>query len=133
MLIVLWQVQYSIRGFWVARIIYNFCCEFEERRSRNGGTSTPRPYWTPDIPMERLTEHERTSIAEQIRKLVSGFSLTYTWLIRRLSDEGLTTDKFEMSATLAGVRTGSKADEILRRSLCILKEYQALMDSGGGL
>ena len=37
------------------------------------------------------------------------------------------TDKFEMSATLAGVRTGSKADEILRRSLSILREYQERM------
>lgn len=95
------------------------------------GTPTPRPYWTPDAPVVRLTEPERKDYAEEVRQLVSNFSLTYTWLIHRLSDEGLMTDKFEMSATLAGVRTGSKADEILRRSLCILKEYQALMGSGG--
>ena len=92
-----------------------------------GATPTPRPYWTPDAPVVRLSEPERTSIAEQIRTLVEGFSLTYTWLIRQLSDEGLMTDKFEMSATLAGVRTGSKADEILRRSLSILREYQERM------
>lgn len=91
------------------------------------GNPTPRPYWTPDVPVIRLTEQERTSIAEQIRTLVEGFSLTYTWLIRQLSDEGLMTDKFEMSATLAGVRTGDKADEILRRSLSILREYQERM------
>lgn len=92
-----------------------------------GATPTPRPYWTPDAPVVRLSEPERTSIAEQIRTLVEGFSLTYTWLIRQLSDEGLMTDKFEMSATLAGVRTGSKADEILRRSLSILQEYEERM------
>lgn len=97
------------------------------------GTPTPRPYWTPDTPVVRLTEHERSSFAEQIRTLVENFSLTYTWLIHRLSDDGLMTDKFEMSATLSGVRTGSKADEILRRSLCILKEYQAHMGSAGNL
>ena len=92
-----------------------------------GATPTPRPYWTPDAPVVRLSEPERTNIAEQIRTLVESFSLTYTWLIRQLSDEGLMTDKFEMSATLAGVRTGSKADEILRRSLSILREYQERM------
>ena len=92
-----------------------------------GATPTPRPYLTPDAPVVRLSEPERTSIAVQIRTLVEGFSLTYTWLIRQLSDEGLMTDKFEMSATLAGVRTGSKADEILRRSLSILREYQERM------
>ena len=91
------------------------------------GTPTPRPYWTPETPVVRLTEQERTKYAEQIREKVADCSLTYTWLIRRLSDEGLSTDKFEMSATLSGVRTGCKADEILRRSLDILHEYQERM------
>lgn len=93
------------------------------------GTPTPRPYWTPDAPVVRLTEQERTKYAEQIREMVVDSSLTYTWLIRRLSDEGLITDKFEMSATLSCVRTGCKADEILRRSLDILREYQERMGS----
>lgn len=91
------------------------------------GTPTTRPYWTPDTPVVRLTEQERTKYAEQIREMVTRWSLTFTWLIRQLSDEGLMTDKFEMSATLSGVRTGSKADEILRRSLDILREYQERM------
>ena len=91
------------------------------------GNPTPRPYWTPDAPVIRLTEQERMSYREQIRELVTGASLTFTWLIRQLSDEGLMTDKYEMSATLSGVRTGDKADEILRRSLSILREYQARM------
>lgn len=72
------------------------------------GNPTPRPYWTPDVPVVRLTEQERTSYREQIRELVAGASLTFTWLIRQLSDEGLMTDKYEMSATLSGVRTGEK-------------------------
>ena len=74
-----------------------------------------------------LSMRDRSSYAEQIRDKISHFTLTYAWLIHRLSDEGLLTDKFEMSATLAGVRTGSKADEILRRSLSILREYQERM------
>lgn len=95
------------------------------------GNHTPRPYWTPDAPVIRLTEQERTSYREQIRELVTGASLTFTWLIRQLSDEGLMTDKYEMSATLSGVRTGDKADEILRRSLDILHQYQMRMGSCG--
>ena len=62
---------------------------------------------------------------------MAGASLTFTWLIRQLSDEGLMTDKYEMSATLSGVRTGDKADEILRLSLDILHRYQMQMGSCG--
>lgn len=43
------------------------------------GTPTPRPYWTPDAPVVRLTEQERTKYAEQIREMVVDSSLTYTW------------------------------------------------------
>lgn len=127
MLIVLWQVQYSIRDFPLQGLFITFVVNRMKGGNTMGANPTPRPYWTPDAPVVRLSEPERTSIAEQIRTLVENFSLTYTWLIRQLSDEGLMTDKFEMSATLAGVRTGSKADEILRRSLSILREYQERM------
>lgn len=72
-----------------------------------------------------LSMRDRSSYAEQIRDKISRFTLTYAWLIHRLSDEGLLTDKFEMSATLSGTRIGPKADEILRRSLDILNEYEA--------
>ena len=66
------------------------------------GNPTPHPYWTPDVPVIRLTEQERTSYREQIRELVTGASLTFTWLIRQLSDEGLMTDKYEMLTFLNG-------------------------------
>lgn len=72
----------------------------------------------------RLTVDERKEYAAEIKRMVSAFSLTYTWLIRQLSDEGLITDKFEMSSTLAGTRTGDKPDQILQRSLGILLRYQ---------
>ena len=95
------------------------------------GTPTPRPYRTPDAPVIRLTEQEQKKIREQIKKLVARENLTFTWLIRQLFDEGVMTDKYEMSATLSGVRTGDKADEILRRSLDILHRYQMRMGSCG--
>lgn len=95
------------------------------------GTPNRRPYWTGTATVP-LTEDERNDFAAQIKEMVSDFTLTYTWLIRRLSDEGLFTDKFEMSATLSGTRRGEKADEILRRSLDILHEYDERMGSCEG-
>ena len=92
------------------------------------GTPNRRSYWTGTVTVP-LTEDERNDFAAQIKEMVSDFTLTYTWLIRRLSDEGLLTDKFEMSATLSGTRRGDKADEILRRSLDILHEYRKRMGS----
>jgi hypothetical protein len=127
MLIVLWQVQYSIRDFSFQGLFLTLVVNRRKEVALMAGTPTTRPYWTPDTPVVRLTEQERTKYAEQIREMVTRWSLTFTWLICRLSDEGLMTDKFEMSATLSGVRTGSKADEILRRSLDILREYQERM------
>ena len=76
-----------------------------------------------------LSVMERSSIAAQIKDKVSSFALTYTWLIHCLSDEGLHTDKFEMSATLSGTRTGPKADNILRQSLDVLNKYEEKMRS----
>lgn len=97
-------------------------------------TETPnsRSYWVKQTRSKPLTEQERSTYASQIKEMVSRFTLTYTWLIRRLSDEGLLTDKFEMSATLAGTRRGEKADEILCRSLDILTEYQKRVNSCEG-
>lgn len=86
------------------------------------------PYWHRTVKVP-LTEDERHDFAIQIKNMVSDFTLSYTWLIRRLSDEGLLTDKFEMSATLSGTRRGGKADEILRKSLDILNEYSKRMKS----
>lgn len=91
-------------------------------------TSNRRSYWkgTTDISM---TDKERIDFANRIKEMVSRFTLTYTWLIRCLSDEGLFTDKFEMSAILSGTRRGDKADYILQKSLDILREYDERMNS----
>ena len=87
------------------------------------GNPTPRPYWTPDAPVIRLTEQERTSYREQIRELVTGASLTFTWLIRQLSDEGLMTDKYEMLTFLSGcfliLRIGESIIQYFNYLFCI--------------
>ena len=80
-------------------------------------------------PKRALSASERHNIALKIRETVTRCTLTYGWLIRQLSDEGLITDKFELSATLAGTRIGPKADQILCCSLGILDEYRRKMES----
>lgn len=72
----------------------------------------------------KMSVEERLSCANMIRDKITQLTLTYTWLIHRLSDEGLLTDKFEISATLSGTRIGPKADKILHHSLKILNEYE---------
>lgn len=76
-----------------------------------------------------LSVESRSILAKQVKDKVSRFTLTYTWLIKCLSDEGLFTDKFEMSAVLSGTRLGPKADEILCRSLDILNEYEKRIEN----
>ena len=68
---------------------------------------------------------ERRELAQKIRDKIEKSSLTYVWLVHRLSDAGIYTDKFELSAVLSCTRIGPKADEILRLSLEILDTYES--------
>lgn len=80
---------------------------------------------TPDGRTISLTAQERKELAAAIRAKIKQYQLTYVWLVSRLSDEGLLTDKFEMSSVLSGTRIGPKADNILRLSLNILDTYES--------
>jgi len=65
-----------------------------------------------------------------IRLMLLRNSLTQTWLINRLEDAGVHTDKTEMSSALAGRRKGEKINLILRKSIEILTEYEQKMGVG---
>lgn len=78
---------------------------------------------TPRMPTFNLSE--RRELAQRIKEKVESFSLTYVWLVHRLADAGVLTDKFELSATLSCTRVGPKADEILRVSYEILNTYES--------
>lgn len=62
-----------------------------------------------------------------IRLMLLRNSLTQTWLINRLEDAGVHTDKTEMSSALGGRRKGEKVNLILRKSIEILTEYEQKM------
>lgn len=67
---------------------------------------------------------------DEIRIILYRNSLTQTWLINRLEEKGVLTDKAELSSALAGSRKGAKVDKILTTSAEILKEYEDKMNGG---
>jgi len=74
--------------------------------------------------MPELTFTERQELTEEIRSKLTEYALSQRWLILQLGAKGLVTDKSEMSSVLAGTRIGAKVDEIIRRSLDILSDYE---------
>lgn len=60
----------------------------------------------------------------RIRVSLAEISKTQVWLINKLRERGITTDKTEMSSVLSGTRHGNKADLMLKTSTEILKEYR---------
>ncbi len=64
---------------------------------------------------------------EKIRLMLYRNTLTHTWLINRLEEKGVKTEKTEMSSVLRGVRKGAKAKTIITTSLKILENYEKKM------
>ena len=73
---------------------------------------------------QRKEEHELREERDRIRLMLYRNSLTNTWLINRLEDNGVKTDKTEMSSVLRGTRSGAKAELIINKSLDILNYYE---------
>lgn len=68
---------------------------------------------------------------DKIRILLLNNSLSQVWLINRLEEHGITTDKTELSSALSGSRRGAKIDKIIETSLTILNDYVAKMSGAG--
>lgn len=64
---------------------------------------------------------------DRIRLMLYRNTLTNAWLVNRLEERGIITEKTEMSSILRGVRKGAKAESIINTSLEILEEYEAKM------
>jgi hypothetical protein len=64
---------------------------------------------------------------EKIRAMLYRNTLTNTWLINRLEEKGINTEKSELSSVLRGVRKGAKAESIIRTSVEILGNYETKM------
>lgn len=63
----------------------------------------------------------------EIRLKLMRNSLTQTWLINRLYEIGVRTDKTELSSALAGRRKGPKVEKVLKEGLKILEDYEQKM------
>ena len=64
---------------------------------------------------------------DRIRLMLYRNTLTNTWLVNRLEERGIITEKTEMSSVLRGVRKGAKAETIIKTSLEILNDYESKM------
>lgn len=64
---------------------------------------------------------------EKVRTLLDRNTLTNVWLINRLEEHGICTEKTELSSVLRGVRKGAKAENIIKTSLEILEDYEKRM------
>lgn len=64
---------------------------------------------------------------DRIRLMLYRNTLTNAWLVNRLEERGVITEKTEMSSVLRGVRKGAKAETIIKTSLEILDGYEAKM------
>ncbi len=67
------------------------------------------------------------TVRMEIRLKLMRNSLTQTWLINRLKEVGVRTDKTELSSALAGRRKGPKVEKILKEGLRILEDYEQKM------
>lgn len=61
---------------------------------------------------------------DRIRLMLYRNTLTNAWLVNRLEEKGVNTEKTEMSSVLRGIRKGPKAKTIIRTSLDILEKYE---------
>jgi hypothetical protein len=64
---------------------------------------------------------------DRIRLMLYRNTLTNAWLVNRLEEKGINTEKTEMSSVLRGVRKGAKAESIIKSSIDILSEYEEKM------
>lgn len=64
---------------------------------------------------------------DRIRMMLYRNTLTNAWLINRLEEKGINTEKTEMSSVLRGVRKGTKAKNIIKTSIEILEFYEKAM------
>lgn len=64
---------------------------------------------------------------DRIRLMLYRNTLTNAWLVNRLEERGVITEKTEMSSVLRGVRKGAKAETVIKTSLEILDDYESKM------
>lgn len=64
---------------------------------------------------------------DRIRLMLYRNTLANAWLVNRLEERGVITEKTEMSSVLRGVRKGAKAETIIKTSLEILDDYESKM------
>lgn len=68
---------------------------------------------------------------KQIKVSLCELGLTQVWLVQKLAEKGIRTDKHEMSAIISGTRSGPKAELIIKTSNEIISEYKEKHNNDG--
>ena len=86
--------------------------------------TTRKNAWLEQYSLKPLDEYERNKLIDGIRNRLNKYKLTQVWVIQRLADENIDTERCEYSSILAGTRRGGKADVIIYRSSALLDDYE---------
>lgn len=101
MVLGMWQYYYTIRDEFCQPLLYT---KFKKKE----------------------VDHVREE-RDRIRLMLYRNTLTNAWLVNRLEERGVITEKTEMSSVLRGVRKGAKAETIIKTSIEILDDYESKM------
>lgn len=86
--------------------------------------TTRKNAWLEQYQLQPLGEYEREKLIASIRDRLNKYKLTQVWVIQRLADENIETERCEYSSILAGTRRGGKADVVIYRSSALLDDYE---------
>lgn len=73
-----------------------------------------------------------TDERKAVKEMLDRNSLTQVWLINRLADVGINTDKAELSSALNGARKGAKVETVIAKACEILQAYESAMKQAFG-
>lgn len=102
MILGMWQYYYTIRDEFCQPLLYT---KFKKKE------------------VDRVREER-----DRIRLMLYRNTLTNAWLVNRLEERGVITEKTEMSSVLRGVRKGAKAETIMSKQfegypICVDGKY----------
>lgn len=111
--------------------IYNYTigfCELQHLlkiKSEIGGEKLARRYWLPSSEVQPLSDAELAAMSTEIKDMLGDMRLTQVWLVQKLAEAGMQTDKSELCSILSGTRKGAKCTTVLWLSAEILKEERS--------
>lgn len=89
-----------------------------------------RRYWLPSSEVQPVSDAELATKSTEVKEMLGDMRLTQVWLVHKLSEAGMQTDKSELCSILSGTRKGAKCTAVLELSIDILKEERSKYGRG---